>query len=173
MWAISLVVPDAYYKNNRHRHFILGLNYYTRDSKRVYNSLSYCSRCYYQWCSQAGAHWGTCPSNWRLCPTSAGAPENYRCRMYLCIFRMRSVCSPDLNVYVFAVSTTVTLASYPGSSPVEKWGPGSSPVEKRGPVFLQGRSLGTRLQWLYLRTRRFIAKAWSKCSNSRQRHGLK
>ena len=28
-----------------------------------------------QWRSQAGAHWGTCPSNWRLCPTSAGAPE--------------------------------------------------------------------------------------------------
>ena len=27
-----------------------------------------------QWRSQAGAHWGTCPSNWRLCPTSAGAP---------------------------------------------------------------------------------------------------
>ena len=35
-----------------------------------------------QWHSQAGAHWGTCPSKWRLCPTSAGAPENYRCRMY-------------------------------------------------------------------------------------------
>ena len=32
-----------------------------------------------QWRSQAGAHWGMCPSNWRLCPTSAGAPENYRC----------------------------------------------------------------------------------------------
>ena len=26
----------------------------------------------YQWRSQAGAHWGTCPSNWRLCPTGAG-----------------------------------------------------------------------------------------------------
>ena len=36
---------------------------------------------YNQWRSQARAHWGTCPSNWRLCPTSAGAPENYRCRM--------------------------------------------------------------------------------------------
>ena len=35
-----------------------------------------------QWCSQAGAHWGTCHSNWRLCPTSAGAPENYRWQMY-------------------------------------------------------------------------------------------
>ena len=32
--------------------------------------------CPSQWRSQAGAHWGTCPSNWRLCPTSAGAPEN-------------------------------------------------------------------------------------------------
>ena len=83
-----------------------------------------------QWRSQAGAHWGTCPSNWRLCPTSAGAPENYRCRMSIanwalkvrkgveielrslaiCIFRItRSICSPDLDVYVFAVSTTVTL----------------------------------------------------------------
>ena len=29
----------------------------------------------HQWRSQAGAHWGTCPSNWRLCPTSVGAPE--------------------------------------------------------------------------------------------------
>ena len=28
-----------------------------------------------QWRSQAGAHWGTCPSNWGLCPTSADAPE--------------------------------------------------------------------------------------------------
>ena len=35
-----------------------------------------------QWRSQAGAHWGTCPSNQRLCPTNAGAPENYRWRMY-------------------------------------------------------------------------------------------
>ena len=25
-----------------------------------------------QWRSQAGAHWGTCPSNYRPCPTSAG-----------------------------------------------------------------------------------------------------
>ena len=80
--------------------------------------------------SQARGHWGTCPSNWRLCPISAGAPENYRCRMSIvnwalkvcngveielrslaiCIFRItRSVCSPDLDVYVLAVSTTVTL----------------------------------------------------------------
>ena len=22
-----------------------------------------------QWRSQAGSHWGTCPSNWKLCPT--------------------------------------------------------------------------------------------------------
>ena len=35
-----------------------------------------------QWRSQAGAHWGTCPNNLRLCPTSAGAPENSQCRMY-------------------------------------------------------------------------------------------
>ena len=72
-----------------------------------------------QWRSQAGAHWGTCPSNWRLCPTSADAPENYRCRMSIanwalkvrkgveielrslaiCIFRItRSLCSPDFDV---------------------------------------------------------------------------
>ena len=31
-------------------------------------------------------------------------------RLAICIFRItRSVCSPDLDVYVFAVSTTVTL----------------------------------------------------------------
>ena len=28
-----------------------------------------------QWRSQAGGHCDMCPSNWRLCPTSAGAPE--------------------------------------------------------------------------------------------------
>ena len=103
-----------------------------------------------QWRSQAGAHWGTCPSNWRLCPTSADAPENYRCRMSIanwalkvrkgveielrslaiCIFRItRSVCSPDFDVCMFADLT--------------------------------------------LRARIFVAKALSKRSNSRRRYGLK
>ena len=44
--------------------------------------LAFDSLCMDQWRSQAGAHWGTCPSNQRLCPTNAGAPENYRCQMY-------------------------------------------------------------------------------------------
>ena len=101
-----------------------------------------------------GAHWGTCPSNWRLCPTSADAPENYRCRMSIanwalkvrkgveielrsiaiCIFRItRSICFPDLNVCV-----------------CRKY-----------------------YSYLTLRARRFVAKALSKCSNSRRRYGLK
>ena len=29
-----------------------------------------------QWRSQAGAHWGTCPSNYWRCPTSAGTVCN-------------------------------------------------------------------------------------------------
>ena len=31
-----------------------------------------------QWRSQAGAHWGTYPSNWKPCPTGAGTRMNYR-----------------------------------------------------------------------------------------------
>ena len=62
----------------------------TRCNKHVYlravatrpvSPVSNYSLTHSQWRSQAGAHWGTCPSNWRLCPTSAGTPENYRCRM--------------------------------------------------------------------------------------------
>ena len=107
-----------------------------------------------QWRSQAGAHWGMCPSNWRLCPTSADAPENYRCWMSIanwalkvrkgveielrslaiCIFRItRFLCSPDFDVCVcHKYYSDLTLCAL-----------------------------------------RFVAKALLKCSNSRQQYGLK
>ena len=61
-------------------YFLLHINpgkYYNGHSDKFTDTVlaagSCCSEV--QWRSQAGAHWGTCPSNWRLCPTSAGAPE--------------------------------------------------------------------------------------------------
>ena len=102
----------------------------------------------------ASPSWGTCPSKWRLCPTSAGAPGKYRCRMSsanlalnvrkgveielhsiaICIFRITRpviICSPDLHVCRKYYSD------------------------------------------LTLHSRMLVAKAWPKCSNSRRRYGLK
>ena len=79
-----------------------------------------------------GAECTVINANWAL-KVRRGVEIELR-SLAICIFRItRSVCSPDLDVYMFAVSTTVTLRC----------------------------------------ARRLVAKAVSKCSNSRRRYGLK
>ena len=99
-----------------------------------------------QWRSQAGAHWGTCPSNWRLCPTSAGAPENFRCRMSIANWALEvrkgvEIELRSLAICIFRITRSICSPKYYSD--------------------------------LTLCARRFVAKALSKCSNSRRRYGLK